>query len=791
MKYKLRKKYYKYENVNLPNTSWRVSTKTMLVALLGLSCFVTGYFYPRCAPSDLVPKLEKPQKSDNYVKNMGLIKKLHKELNVKYILLWTPQNYAPFYFFKEGNRIFIENKCAWTSCYVTANRNLLGEDVSKFHAIAFNGRSNNIDPPKARLPRQKYVFFNMESADNYPVCSSRWDGFFNWTATYRLDSDIPFPYIQIRNQKGEVVGPKPNMKWQDAESDAGYDFRQNKTKAVAWFVSNCKSRSDRRRVAADLAEALKMYGLTVDIYGSCGDHTCPRFDEKYDCGNVLKREYFFYLSFENSFSEDYVTEKLLTALQHDVVPIVLGGADYSQFLPPGSYLNAGNTSSEDLASAIDRLIRSPSEYNKFFRWKTLYRYRDPSTTDSVCAMCAALHNHTLLTHRTSYTNFRQWCYQNNNVPEDLIKEALDNVAKDVRYTAIYRKIDKLPKDMKYLLFWTPVEYAPLYYFKDGQRAFIDKNCSDINCYVTSDRNLFKGDLSRFDAIGFNGRTMYERRDSGLELPSSRYSHQKYIYFNLESADNYPICNSEWDGFFNWTATYRLDSDIPFPYIQIRNQGGEVVGPKRNMKWQEYSDSEELIDYRQNKTKAVAWFVSHCSSRSGRKLFANHIQKELKNYNLKLDIYGSCGPLKCPRHTDHCMRMLERDYFFYLSFENSFSEDYVTEKLLTALQHDVVPIVLGGADYSRFLPPGSYLDALETSPRELAAKINDIMNSPSEYNKFFRWKTLYRYRDPSTTDSVCAMCAALHNHTLLTHRTSYTNFKHWWNPFYVQRCKPVD
>ena len=36
-------------------------------------------------------------------------------------------------------------------------------------------------------------------------------------------------------------------------------------------------------------------------------------------------------------------------------------------------------------------------------------------------------------------------------------------------------------------------------------------------------------------------------------------------------------------------------------------------------------------------------------------------------------------------------------------------DYVTEKLFSALQADVVPVVLGGVNYSSLLPPYSYID----------------------------------------------------------------------------------
>lgn len=42
-------------------------------------------------------------------------------------------------------------------------------------------------------------------------------------------------------------------------------------------------------------------------------------------------------------------------------------------------------------------------------------------------------------------------------------------------------------------------------------------------------------------------------------------------------------------------------------------------------------------------------------------------------------------------------MAHVDYYFYFSIENSFSEDYVTEKLLHALKHYAIPVVYGGAN----------------------------------------------------------------------------------------------
>ncbi|KAG6440305.1 alpha-(1,3)-fucosyltransferase C isoform X2 [Manduca sexta] len=372
-----------------------------------------------------------------------------------------------------------------------------------------------------------------------------------------------------------------------------------------------------------------------------------------------------------------------------------------------------------------------------------------------------------------------------SVSESLVQEALENGARDFRYSDVYRKTSKLPKNLKYMLLWTREDFAPFYFFENGQRAFLRNNCSVINCYVTGDRKFFDGDLTKFDAIAFNGRNM-----KPWDLPNNRTMAQKYIYFNMESADNYPVCNKRFDNFFNWTATYKLDSDIPFAYLQIRNNFGEIVGPKINMNWlEDLPEIDEEYSYRLlNKSKAAAWFVSNCNSRSGRKEFVEKLQKALEVYGYTVDIYGNCGPLKCPRNKKvDCFTLLERDYYFYMSLENSFAEDYVTEKLLTALQHDVVPIVFGEANYSRFLPPGSFIDGTKYNSSDLAGIMVTLMNNPKLYWDFFRWKNVYIYHDPSETDNVCAVCAALNNKHMMSSNSTYPKFRQWWNPYFKSRC----
>lgn len=120
----------------------------------------------------------------------------------------------------------------------------------------------------------------------------------NWTMTYRQDSDAVLPSEKWVYYNESVKAKQPEK-----------NYAKGKSKKVAWFVSNCWAKNDR----AGYAKELKKY-IDVDIYGRCGDKSCPREESK--CLELLKRKYKFYLAFENSNCRDYITEKLfVNALQ--------------------------------------------------------------------------------------------------------------------------------------------------------------------------------------------------------------------------------------------------------------------------------------------------------------------------------------------------------------------------------------------------------------------------------------------------------------------------------------------
>lgn len=266
----------------------------------------------------------------------------------------------------------------------------------------------------------------------------------------------------------------------------------------------------------------------------------------------------------------------------------------------------------------------------------------------------------------------------------------------------YQRPLRLPTDLKYILKYTQAwsHYSSSIY-PNGQQAFIDSNCTYINCFLTNDVTKLY-DFRNFDAVLFDVENNWD------PYPRMRAPHQNFIFTASESADNYPMCEPILDDFYNLTWTYKLESNIRWSYITILDKQGNTVGPEISMKWIQHSEMEpvpqKVIDATLiKKTKAAAWFVSNCIAKSNREKVAKNLIKELAKYNQTVDIYGWCGNLQCPRDRLHdCLKGMETKYYFYLAFENSLSEDYVTEKILYPLQHYTVPIVFGGADYSRLV-----------------------------------------------------------------------------------------
>ncbi|KAG8136988.1 hypothetical protein E2320_005536 [Naja naja] len=254
-----------------------------------------------------------------------------------------------------------------SACRLSSNHSLQPEA----HAVVFHHRDLQWHGlgqlPQKRPPEQRWVWMNMESP-THTTGLRNLGGLFNWTMSYRADSDvfIPYGYLKLR--------PEPLVQF----------TLPKKTKLVAWVISNWNEGHARVRYY----HQLKKY-LPIDIYGS---HRLSLKDN-----NVIKTvsEYKFYLAFENSQHQDYITEKLWrNAFESWTVPIVLGPprANYERFIPSDAFIHADDFSDPmELAVYLKFLDKNKNMYRKHFAWRKQYDVRVSSFwSEHCCKVCKVI-----------------------------------------------------------------------------------------------------------------------------------------------------------------------------------------------------------------------------------------------------------------------------------------------------------------------------------------------------------------------------------------------------------------
>ena len=240
---------------------------------------------------------------------------------------------------------------------------------------------------------------------------------------------------------------------------------------------------------------------------------------------------------------------------------------------------------------------------------------------------------------------------------------------------------------------------------------------------------------------------------------------------------------------NWTMGYRRDSDFVVTH-------GRFVLRKNNS-----TDYLKKLDkLMKTKKKASVWLNSHCPTIGKREEFGRLLQK-----HMQLDIFGTCGktPKKCdPKNRfleafgfskdgfGQCVSFIEKEYKYYMSFENTLCLDYVTEKSLQKyMAYFLVPVVRAHINSTLFHPPGSVIDASQfTSTQSLAKHINSI--NDETYRTFYSWKKHYAVENVNSMwlESICNICERSYE----PHKYSrlYENIYDWvWKPR-GDVCKPV-
>ena len=297
------------------------------------------------------------------------------------------------------------------------------------------------------------------------------------------------------------------------------------------------------------------------------------------------------------------------------------------------------------------------------------------------------------------------------------------------------------KKKKTILLWNTHYGAPLsdHYAFGHSEQFSKSNCPITDCELTKDRSA----LSRSDLVLFHLRNKIDF------IPRREFSTQRFVHVVYESPVNCHLCDKFNGSVFNYSASFRIDSD--YSSIYWTNSG---------LYWEVNETFNESHDYSENKSDLVAALISNCEFQSSMR---NEYIARLRNVSAEVKVYGKCG-IKCEAKKD-CLEFIAKRFKFILAFENSLCSQYITEKFFNWLNYDIVPVVLGAGDYSHFVPKSAYINALDfESPADLGSYLKYLDRNATAYNELFKWKKFVKsnyFAKPIRSGFLCEMCIQLH------------------------------
>ena len=203
--------------------------------------------------------------------------------------------------------------CPFLGNYCRVTNNL--SHFSQADAVVYHARDkiNWRFARRNRRRRQRFVFTLWEPPTYTPDLHS-FKKFFNWTMTYRSDSDIVAPYYFGSSYVHRssvfyqmMLRENPNLRSRTADHRPSNEtLAKKKLGIVAGLVSNCGGFSRRLAIVRHLRKL-----IDIKIYGKCGE-PCPPL---IDCRQYIAQNYYFFLSIENSLCTDY-TSKFIDLFFH-------------------------------------------------------------------------------------------------------------------------------------------------------------------------------------------------------------------------------------------------------------------------------------------------------------------------------------------------------------------------------------------------------------------------------------------------------------------------------------------
>jgi alpha-1,3-fucosyltransferase len=253
--------------------------------------------------------------------------------------------------------------------------------------------------------------------------------------------------------------------------------------------------------------------------------------------------------------------------------------------------------------------------------------------------------------------------------------------KSINFTCLNEPVVDFEK-RKRILIWNSFKAKP--FQSPDTRALA--NCPVNNCDITYNRKL--ANIS--DLILIHLRSYLD-----VLPPQPRPTFQRWVYSIVESPHHCAQC-LRYEGLFNLSLTYLQSSDFSSVYYT-----------DAKMYWTE--NKVKALSNNNDTRKLAFALMSNCDDHLKRKDYVKYVNESyslLTNKNDSINIYGKCADdlnYKCANY-DHCNRsVLSNKYKFYFAFENSYCNDYVTEKFFDSLRYRAVPIVMGAGDYTKYAP----------------------------------------------------------------------------------------
>ena len=306
-----------------------------------------------------------------------------------------------------------------------------------------------------------------------------------------------------------------------------------------------------------------------------------------------------------------------------------------------------------------------------------------------------------------------------------------------------------------------------------QQAYFDTSTSvtckaRFQCRFTRDRTR----LAQASLVAFH---LYDIAKNELaERQPSRPNEQSWVFITGESPVNFYYQNPSFyprllDDTFDGSISYKYDS--PFSIFSNKFIHRSAVS---------HEQRQLNANSVRGKRKAIVWFVSNCVTFSRREKYVEQLRRFIP-----VDIYGACG-IQCSTTVDRQCHVDLHEYFFYLAFENSRCNSYITEKfwkIISDDDHRLVPIVMGPSerDYARVAPNQSYIHVnMYPSPEALAKYLRYLMDNPDKYLQHLQWRehsSLAATPTANWSTLLCPLCQMSYD----SRPSARLNFSSWYSP----------